>query len=203
MQSERFLEAEFDKALMRELHNRIKLTAPPSQHIQAWWDYDYQKFEVLGRHPPAHIRAYNLYTDASGLMHWAYKVLTDVDYRRGTGRTTKTISRHALAALAKAFGYRYMRGLGAIDCKLKGEELEQFRQSRLVFRNLFEQKADAAHLANDKGQNPGMVIEVIRLFERELLELFPYLGRAGAAFDGHLLRKNATLPKHPANTDSR
>jgi len=60
---------------------------------------------------------------------------------------------------------------------------------------LTEQRAVSAQVFTlGDGQNAGMVLDVVRLFERELLALCPWLECAGVTFEGELLRKNAVLP---------
>ena len=194
MNQDRFMEAAgFDLALMRELNSRTKLTAPPSQHLQAWRNYERQKFAVPGRHPAPDNMGYNLWTDTARTLRWAHGVLTDPAYMKRTGFAPKTIARRALARVSEAIGYRYLRGLEVIACKLEGAELQKFTQERKAFCHTFEQAADAAHVINDKGQNFGVALTVVRLFANELLALCPWLEQVGQASGAAELRKGATL----------
>jgi hypothetical protein len=190
-----FSEYEFDQVLLRELNKRTKLATPPSQQIQAWRDYERQKFGFLGRNAPPHNMGYNLGTDAADLVHSAHAILTDPLQKRRLGITAKTVPRRAVAILAQSIGYRYMRGLEAITHKLKGERATEFHAERQRFRHEFETAADAAHAENDKGQSPNAVLALVHLYIRELVALCSWLEDVGKTDEADRLREACILPK--------
>ena len=71
--------------------------------------------------------------------------------------------------------------------------LTKFKLERLEFQQEFELSADAAHAINDKGQNPGAALDVVLMFQRELLSLCPWLELVGNTVDAGLLREASDL----------
>ena len=108
-----FEERQYDNTLRKDLEKRTKLNQPPSQHVQAWRDYERDWFFARGRNPSGERMGYNLWTDAASGFRAVHALLTDDEYRKSTGRQKKTTPRWALAVVAKAIGYRYQRGLEA------------------------------------------------------------------------------------------
>lgn len=171
---------DFEAALLRKLLKETQLKHPPSQHVRAHREYERAWFHARGYQPPASKMGYHLWSDAARCLREAHKLLTDDDYRKSTRRTKKTTPRHALAALANAVGYRYMRGMEAISDELAhNKQLTQFKLERLAFQYEFNISADAAHAINDDGQNPEAVLEVVWMLQHELLALCPWLELAG------------------------
>lgn len=182
-------EAEFDRLLTRELVSRTKLTCPPSVQLQACRDYERQKFGLIGRNAQRRNMGYNLWTDSTRTLRDCHRMLTDNDYRKSTGFTTRTVSRRAISGIAQAIGYRYMRGLEVIEYKLNTDDLEHFQCERTDFRQAFEQAADEAHAINDKGQNPTAALSVVQMFHDELIALCPWLEQVGETSGATALRR--------------
>lgn len=180
---ERWEKFAHDTALQRELKQRTKLNQPPSQHIQAWREYERAFFFDRGLHPSPALMGYNLWTDSAGLLRWAHQVLTDDVFSESTGFHKPTIPRRALAVLCKAFGYRYLRGLEVFEGRLNGGQHARFLRERMTFRREFEQRADVAHSINDKGQNPDAALQVVQMFAQELLALSLWLEQIGESAD--------------------
>jgi len=183
--------AQRDAALDRELRKRTGLSTLPSAKMQAWRDYEIQKFALMGRRGSVQNLSYNLYDDCVRGLAGAYFYATaDIaDIRAQTGRTAKTIPRHALDEIARAFGYRYLRGLDFIAHELATEaQCKEFRCERSEFRHNLELTADAAHQINDKGQNRAAALEVVKMFANELLALCPWLEIVGDTIDAEQLR---------------
>jgi hypothetical protein len=63
----------------------------------------------------------------------------------------------------------------------------------MEFRHAFELSADAAHAINDKGQNPGAALEVVLMFQSELLALCPWLELVGNTLEAGLLREACAI----------
>jgi hypothetical protein len=195
---DRLDQRDYDAALLRKLRRETQLKNPPSQHVQAWRDYERTYFYARGYQPPPCRMGYHLWTDATALMQCAYSMVTDDLFAKRTGRTKATRYRWALATVAEAIGYRYLRGLEVIEGELaRGRHLAKFRHERMEFRHAFELSVDAAHTINDKGQSPGAALEVVLLFQSELLALCPWLELVGNTLEAGLLREACQLPKIP------
>lgn len=189
-------QVDYDTALLNQLRKATQLKNPPSQHVQAHRDYERAYFFARGYQPATSRMGYHLRTDAANLMQWAHSMITDDLFAKRTGRTKTTRYRWALAVLAKAFGYRYLRGLEVIEGELSvGKHLAKFKHERMEFRLAFELSADAAHALNDKGQNPIAALEVVLMFQRELLALCVWLETVGNSLEADLLREACTLKK--------
>jgi len=186
-------ELAFDRVLVHEREKRTKLTDPPSAHLQAWRDYERQKYGVLGRNPPARNMGYNLWTDAVTSLQWAHRALTQPSFIKRAGFTRRTAPRRALCELAQSVGYRYLRGLEVIEHKLKGDELQRFHKERQHFRHAFETLADAAHAVNAKGEAPQAALEVVKLYAGELQALCPWLESVGQVGGAKELFNSAQL----------
>jgi hypothetical protein len=190
----------WDAALSARLAKLTTLKTPPSIQMQAYRDYEYAKFGALNRRGAPWNTGYNLCTNAVEMTEWAHGVLTDPGFLRSTGFTKRTAPRRALRHIANAYGYRYIRGLEAIESGLSDDaQLAKFRSERMEFRHVLETSADAAHAINDKGQNPGAALEVVQMFARELLALCPWLELAGRESDARELgnRVSAILTGGP------
>jgi hypothetical protein len=186
--------SEYEAALLRKLLKETQLKHPPSQHVRAHREYERAWFHARGYQPPANRMDYHLWSDAARGLREAHKLLTDDDYRRGTGHTKKTTPRRALAILASAAGYRYMRGLEAIAGELaNNKHLTKFKLDRLEFEQAFNESADAAHAINASGLNPGAALEVTFMFRSELLALCPWLELVGNAQAEDMLREAVQL----------
>lgn len=178
-------EAIFLEKLRKELARHTKLKCSPSEKIAAYRAYEQAFFLADARpygcdkHPVDSRMAYNISDDAARLTQTAIGWLTDDGKRSMTGFTKTTIPRRALDLVAKAIGFRYMRGLVAIEGRLKPTPLAQFRSQRKVLMKQFCQAADVAHADNDKGQNPQAALAAINLFVQELLALCPWFEITG------------------------
>jgi len=178
-----FEELKFDLMLNKELDSRTRSSDPPSLHIQAYRDYERQKFAVLGRNPHPRHMAYNLITDAVDGLHWAHSALTMPSFMKSRGFTRKTAPQKALHALAESIGYRYMRGLESIEHRLKANDLRKFRMERQRFRWDFETHSDAAFLAKSHDG----ALEAVRRYADELQALCPWLVLVGQEDIAHEL----------------
>ena len=178
----------YQQMLKLELRANTKPEMPTSQHIAAWRSYERSSLGFLGRNPHPSNMFYNILNETTKELHWSHNVLTNSDFLKSMGFTKKTAPHLALARLAEAFGYRYMRGLEAIEYGLEGSALVLFRQERLAFREDFSTRADAAHAVNIKGENPQDVLAVVELFVDELKELVPWLEQVGKSTEaGYLM----------------
>ena len=143
---------------------------------------------------------YHLWSDSARTLRDAHLLLTgDVALLKfETGRGPKAFPRMAMQWVAQAIGFRYLRGLEVVAGTLaQNEHLTKFKLERLEFRNEFELSADAAHVINDKGQNPGAALEVMLMFKHELLSLCPWLELVGNTLEAGLLREACNLePQH-------
>ena len=195
---DRLDQRDYDAALLRRLQKETQLKNPPSQHVQAHRDYERAYFFARGYQPPTSRMGYHLWTDATDLMQWSYSMVTDDLFAKRTGRRNATRYRWALAIVAEAIGFRYLRGLEAIEGELaRGKHLAKFRHERMEFRHAFELSADAAHAINDKGQSPGAALEVVLMFQSELLALCPWLELVGNTLEAGLLCEACNLePQH-------
>lgn len=133
-------ELEFDRMLTAKLRQGIKSTIPPSRQIQAWRDFERSKFFALGRNPGPTRMGYNLWNACPKHVYWARQLLNENELRC-SGISHRKAPRMALARLAEALGYRYQRGLEAIESQLSGVDLAVFRAERGVFMERI--KADA------------------------------------------------------------
>lgn len=181
----------FQQALQEELNARTKLEHLPSAKMQAWRDCERQEFAALGRHPLPKFMGYNLYTDTARSLQWCHQMVTDPQRRKLEGLSAITYPRRVLCVLARAIGYRYWRGLETIENKLNGAVLDDFNAQRQNFRQEFSRMADAAHLANARGEAPHLVMPVVLMVEAELLALCPWLECVGANSDARQLLENA------------
>ena len=189
----RMEQARWDAELSARLAKLTTIKTPPSIQMQAQREYEYAKFGALNRRGAPWNTGYNLYDDAVRITEWSHGVLTDPGFLRSTGFTKRTAPRRALAQIARAYGYRYIRGLEAIEFGLSDAlDLARFRSERMEFRHRLESSADAAHAINDKGQNPGAALEVVEMFARELLALCPWLELAGRGADARELGNRAS-----------
>ena len=169
---------------------QTKMKILPSIQMHAWQSYELAKYGVLNRRGLPDSLGYNLYNDTVILLGWAHDVLTKPFFIKRTVFARQTAPRQALQEIAKAFGYRYIRGLITIEHKLTSDALAKFHRERVEFRHALEMGADAAHAANDKGQNPQAVLDVVRLFSNELLALCPWFEAVGDYCAAELLRDN-------------
>jgi hypothetical protein len=80
--------------------------------------------------------------------------LLDDGELKWNGISRRKAPRIALAQISEAVGYRYMRGLEAIESQLEGAELAVFRAERAVFVERVVVDADIVHAENVKGQAP-------------------------------------------------
>lgn len=140
-----FEQREYETALLRAWRKGTHPQIPPSQQVRAHREYERAWFHARGFQPPASRMDYHLWSDAARVWRSAHQLLTNDDQRMSTGRTKKTIPRHALAALAYAVGYRYLRGLDAITGELaNNRHLAKFKLERMEFLQEFNVSADAA-----------------------------------------------------------
>jgi hypothetical protein len=193
--SDRREQAYWDEILSANLAKRTTVQTPPSLQMQAHRDYEVAKFGIMGRRGSPSTLGYNLYDDSTRLLGMAYRFLTDDPRttRALTGFTPKTVPRRALGFIAKAYGYRYLRGLEVIEHNLaNGAQQVKFRHERMEFRHALELNADAAHAINDKGQNRAAALEVVMMFANELLALCPWLERMGHEGNAKWLRQGVT-----------
>jgi len=186
-------ERQYDEMLRKTLDKRTKLDLPPSQHVLAWRDFEHAWFFARFRNPSSDRMGYNLWTDAARGFQHAHALLTDDEYRKNTGRQKRTTPRLALAAVAKAIGYRYQRGLAVIEAELSPTQLLKFRSERMAFRHAFERYADTAHSTNETGKNPADALEVVHMFRTELLALCPWLEKTGNPQGAELLRESCAV----------
>lgn len=185
-----------DAKLRNILQLATKIKNPPSQHLRAWRDHERATIFAEGHQPPPRRMGYHLWMDSARTLLDAYLLLTgDVARARlETGRGSKAHPRMAMQWTAQAIGFRYLRGLEVVAGALaQNDHLTKFKLERLEFRNEFELSADAAHAINDKGQNPGAALEVVLMFQRELLALCPWLELVGNTLDAGLLREACDL----------
>ncbi len=169
---------------------------PPSQHLRAWRAHERATIFAEGHQQSPKKMGYHLWSDSARTLHAAHKLLTG-DVARSkfeTGHGPKDFPRIAMHWVAKAIGFRYLRGLEVVAGALaQNAHLTKFKLERLEFRNEFELSADAAHAINDKGQNPGAALEVVLMFQRELLSLCPWLELVGNTFEADHLREACNL----------
>lgn len=186
--------------LRRVLSSKTKLKDPPSQHIQAWRDHERATIFAEGHQPPPSKMGYHLWSDSARTLRDTHALLTgDVSQSKmETGRGPKAFPRMAMQWVAQAIGFRYLRGLEAIKGELAmNKHLAEFNGGRVEFLHEFELSADAAHAINDKGQNPGAALEVVLMFQRELLALCDWLETVGNPLEARLLREACKLePLH-------
>jgi hypothetical protein len=191
---DRLEQRDYEAALTNKLRKETQLKYPPSQHVRAYREYERAWHYARGLQPLASHMDYHLWSDAASSLRSAHNLLTDDGYRKRTGRMKKTTPRHALATLAEAVGYRYMRGLEVITDELaSNKHLTKFKLERLEFEHAFNESADAAHALNDGGQNPVAALEVVNMFQRELLALCPWLELVGNAQAAQSLREAVKL----------
>jgi hypothetical protein len=190
-----------DAKLLRILHSQTKLKNPPSQHLRAWRAHERATIFAEGHQQSPKKMGYHLWMDSTRTLRDAHLLLTG-DVARSkfeTRRGPKAFPRMAMQWVAYAIGFRYLRGLEVVAGALaQNQHLTKFKLERLEFRNEFELSADAAHAINDKGQNPGAALEVVLMFQRELLSLCPWLELVGNTLDAGLLREACDLePQRP------
>lgn len=193
---DRFEALECDRALYRELDRVAAPKNIPSIQIQAWRDFERAYYFARGAHRDSLHLGYNLWDDAARKAVWARRLITDAPFRKGTGFTARTAPRRALAQLAEGVGYRYLRGLEAIQGELSMKHSAAFMHERNSFLSEFELSADTAHQMNDKGQRPDAAIAVVDMFAAELISLCPWLEKVGLAYGAVALK--ATLMKFSA-----
>lgn len=181
----------FHARMLRELHAHTKQDLPPSTQIKAWRNYERCTIEYMGYNSRPEFRSYNLQTDTVRPLQWAHDVLTRPSIRKLDRVSKKAAPRRALAAMAGAYGYRYLRGLEAIEHGLDGADLERFKQERQAFSDEFQMSADAAHAVNSKGENPAFVLELVQMFVAELKALAPWLEQAGKPQEAAMLLESA------------
>lgn len=185
---------DYARELLRVLDRETKLKNPPSQHVQAHRDYERAYFFARGYQPPPSRMGYHLWSDAANLMRWAHAMVTNDSFAKSTGRTKTTRYRVAVATIAEAIGYRYLRGLEVIDGALaRNDYLVKFRHERMEFKHEFELSADTAHTMTKNGPTPGAALEVVLMFQRELLSLCPWLELVGNTLNAGLLRDACNL----------
>ena len=186
--------------LRRLLDSKTRLKDPPSQHIRAWHAHERTTLFAEGHQPTARKMGYHLWTDCTRSLRDAHTLLTvDVAIsKQETHRRPKDFPRLAMQKVAQAIGFRYLRGLQVVAGVLaENEHLTKFKFERKEFREEFELSADAAHSINDKGQSPGAALEVVLMFQSELLALCPWLELVGNMLEAGLLREACKLePQH-------
>lgn len=69
----------------------------------------------------------------------------------------------------------------------------KFKLERLVFEQAFNESADAAHAINASGQTPVAALEVVNMFQRELLALCPWLDLISRQQAADVLREAVKL----------
>ena len=192
---DRLDQRDYERELQRILDRATQLKNPPSQHVQAHRDYERAFFFARG-YQPRHARmGYHLWSDAAKLMRWAHEMVTNDSFAKSTGRTKTTRYRVAVATIAEAIGYRYLRGLEVIDGALaRNDYLAKFRHERMEFKHQFELSADTAHTMTKNGPTPGAALEVVLMFQSELLSLCPWLELVSNTLDAGLLREACALP---------
>lgn len=171
--------ADFDQQMQARLDAIVgDVKTPPSEQIEAWRAYERATINALGHNPAPNAMAYNLYAECvkhlrtvNGLMD----TITDKHLRRLYGRPPRQVPRHAIGVLAYAVGFRYLRGLDSITCRLSTHMRDEFTRERDAFLGSFKAAADAAHLLNDAGQCPQAVENVIQMFRLELQKLAAWL----------------------------
>jgi hypothetical protein len=184
------------------LKQATKLKNPPSQHLHAWRAYERTTIFAEGHQPPPRKMGYHLWSDSARTLHDAYSLLTGnvAQSKFETGRGPKAFPRMAMHWVAYAIGFRYLRGLEVVAGVLaQNAHLTKFKLERLEFQQEFELSADASHAINDKGQNPGAALEVVLMFQRELLALCPWLELVGNTFEADQLREACNLEPQSRN----
>ena len=184
-----FDEIEFDQMLTAELNHWTKPAVLPSRQIQAWRAYERAKFFALGRHPRPSRMGYNLWDECPKYIRWARQLLDEHELK-WNGIPHRKAPRLALARIAEALGYRYLRGLQTIECQLTGTELADFKTERALFMDRFVVDADMVHAENDRGQAPRRAEIVVAMFERELFTLCVWLIKVGREDGAAQMRDN-------------
>ena len=177
----------YEQELRCELRRNTKPQCPPSVQIQAQLAFERAFYADRGRHPEDRLMGYNIVNEASTLTQIAVGWLTNDVKRYLSGYTKAETPRHALAYVAWAIGYRYVRGLAAVECRLEPSQLVEFRFERNAFMQQFYLAADAAHAINGKGQHPEAALEAINLFVQELQALCPWFEITGHQSEGAAL----------------
>lgn len=181
----------FHAQMLRELYAHTKPHLRPSVQIEAWRNYERCTIEYMGHNPRPAFRSYNLQTDTVNPLQWAHDVLTRPSIRKLDRVSKKAAPRRALTAMARAFGFRYMRGLEAIEHGLDGANLDLFKHERQAFSDEFKMSADAAHAVNSKGENPAFILELVQMFTAELKALVSWLEKAGKPQEAAMLLEAA------------
>jgi hypothetical protein len=190
---ERIAQYNCETALLHKREKKTTLNNVPSQQVRGWEDYVRDYYFNIGSRPIASHMGYHLWSDAARLMQQAYSLVTVDLFAKRMGRTKVTRYRLALAYVAEAIGYRYLRGLWVITGDLSANKyLDKFNLERLAFRQEFDRHADAAHFTND----PRAVLEIVLLFQHELLALCPWLEQVGNMQGAGLLHKACELEPH-------
>ena len=179
----------FDQMLSKQLILKTKPTVLPSLQIQAWHEYERCKFFALGRHPLASRMGYNLWNECPQYLRSARQLL-DMEELKWLRISHRKAPRLALAQIARALGYRYLRGVEDIERQLAGADLVIFRAQRAAFMERIMEDADLVHKENQKGQAPGRVAVILDMFESELLALCIWMIKVGWQHGAVLLKQN-------------
>lgn len=176
-------------AMYAPLHKLSRHT-PPEITIRTWSDFVQERFTEPGLEGLTGSAATYHLTDTAGYVMQAAQIAAGIDSLHVT--RIHDFPRNALYCLAKAFGYRYGRGVkglhaALIESAVPCQAVSQFEASRWKFCDSMEAQLTAAHLVNEGGECPAAAIKAVQMFTDEMVKLAYWLERTGEAARGQMI----------------
>ena len=173
-------------AMYLPLHT-ISLNTDPLTAMAVWRDFRQERYIEPGLEGLTGSAATYHLSDAAAYIVSAAQILTNTVAPVASNRP-RDLPREALHILAKAKGYRYERGVRGLRDALRDtgaphKSIAGFDAKRTEFNGSIEAHMTAAFIVNERGECPAAVVNVIRMFVAEVLDLCLWLEQAG--FCGH------------------
>lgn len=159
-------------AIDARLRARLRTKADPTLRVAAWYAYRQERYVELGLEALTGPSATYHLEDVARHICDAAETLSGYD-AHGSLRPTRKHPSAALDALAKGFGFRYLRAVrglhdALIEARVSTDDLACFDRERQEFNDAFLPQLDAAAIVNSRGQNPQAVVDAIQMFAQEL-----------------------------------
>jgi len=154
---------------------RAKLRrAGPLEEAAAWFEYRHERFIEPGLEG---------LTGSDAVYHFNYVVgyisnaaRTMAGHTNGMPTAANRRPTVALSALAKGYGWRYLRAVeGLHDALVDAGGRERFGAQCNDFADRFERQLEAASTVNERGENPNAAVQTVRLFAHQMLVICDWL----------------------------
>jgi len=154
---------------------RAKLRrADPLTEAAAWFEYRHERFIEPGLEGLTGPDAVYHFNDAVRYISNAAHTMAGHTNGMPTPATRRPTM--ALSALAKGYGWRYLRAVeGLHDALVNAGARERFGAQCNEFADRFERQLEAASVVNVRGENPNAAVQTVHMFAHQMLVICDWL----------------------------